>query len=204
MNPAIVSIEQLNRVIDLSPATEPTYIFLIGASGSGKSTLATKLGDALGRSDTAVAKFDDSERWNMSRWENHLNEFPDFKSCFTHFITEWISKVSAEYQANKLVLCDVNAEPDFITDAISRAGVKNSKIVLVQPREEVRAQRLANDETRKTMDPETFKSQFNSEFSNYLELRSKQLGIARILNEDSDLSVRELASVCMQGILKAV
>lgn len=204
MEPTLTNVNQLSRVLDLSPAAEPAFVFMIGAAGSGKSTLATNLRSALGRIDTAVAKFDDSERWGMSRWEAHQHEFPNFESCATHFIAEWIAKVAAEYQDKKLVLCDVNTTPDILQAAIERAGVRNCKVALVQPCEELRAMRLANDPTRQAMDRDTFKGQLNSDFATFLAHRSEELGIPRILNEDSQKSLSELSSICAQGIRTAV
>lgn len=198
MGPTLANPQQVNRILDRAPdRDEPTFVFLIGAGGSGKSTLAGAFQQAVSHDDLEVAKFDDSTRWGMDRWENHVDEFDSVESCQSAFVKDWISRVRERSANSKLVVCDLNAAPAHIIDACVELNVSSYQCVLVQPTHEVRCERLANDQTRQQMPLEALRGQMDDTFPKFLEAEAQRLEIPHVLNEEREKTLNELSEVCI-------
>lgn len=203
MRPTLANPRHVNRILDRAPdRDEPTFVFLIGAGGSGKSTLAGAFQQAVSHDDLKVAKFDDSARWGMERWEDHVDEFESVEACQKAFVKDWISRVREQSDDKKLVVCDLNAVPGHIIDVCAELNVSAFQCVLVQPTHEVRCERLANDETRQQMPLEALQGQMDDAFPNFLEVEAQRLEIPHILNEERDRSLNELSAVCVDLLRK--
>lgn len=193
------AVAQLSRVLDLSPRQEPAVIFFIGSGGSGKTFLSKRFGEAVDNGGIGIVEFDDApEQFGMERWDKHVSEYPDRDSCIRSFVGSWLEKMSAAHKDKKLIIGSVNTEPDILLDVLKESPITDSKIILVQPGEEVRKARLANDESRAYMPMEALKAQFESGFPQFLIERTGELGIPRILGENLDKSIAEVAVHAIQ------
>lgn len=195
------SINLLGKVLIHSSQTEPALLFFIGAGGSGKTFLGKQFGEAVQNEDISVVEFDDApHQFGMERWEEHLDEYPDRNTCIKAFVASWVEKVTESNAKRKLVVASINVEPDILLEVMKEQGSHRFKIALVQPSEEVRKSRLANDETRAYMPPDALKGQFDSSFPNFLACRAEQLGLTRIMGEDLEASISEVAELATKLI----
>ena len=191
-------VSQLNRVLDLAPNKEPVIIFFIGAGGSGKSTLATELRARLPNDNFEVAKFDDAPKLGMDRWDEHLKAYPDQEACLRAYVTRWVDLIAKQYCDKKLVVCDVNTTPDILRQVMADRPELKATILLVQPSQEVRVTRLANDCSREHMPIDALRAQFDPGFADFLAARSDELGITRVLNEQSEKSAGQVAAAAIK------
>ena len=195
---AAQAVTQLNRVLDLNSGNEPALVFFIGAGGSGKSTLASKFQVAVSNDKIKAVKFDDAHELGMDRWEKHLHQYPDQDACLRAYVGDWIARIEAHHSDKKLLVCDVNTTPDILLQTLADRPHLKASIILVQPSEEVRVTRLANDSTREHMPKEALRAQFDSGFADFLAARTQELGIPRILNEQDDRSILQVAEAAIK------
>lgn len=190
---------QLSQVLDLSCASHPAIIFFIGSGGSGKSTTAIAFRDTMNRQDLIAVRFDDANKdFNVPRWSDRLAEYPDRESCIHDHVSNWIDSVVKANGHRKLIICDVNTDPDTLLAVMTKHPEIPFRIALVQPSHEVWCSRLANDESRKYMPPEELSAQFDSKYPDFLARRSDELGIPRFLNEDTQKTTMEIASLALK------
>jgi 2-phosphoglycerate kinase len=200
-----LAISQLIHSMEISTAKFPSYILLIGAGGSGKSTLITDFERTLQSPKVVTFKFDNGMvQFGLDRWENHLDKYANTKECIKDYLLKWFNRVTASNVGKSLTICDVNVDPDLLLDIISCTQIKNYKIVLVQPPEEVRIARLTNDKSRISMPAAALEQQFDSQFPDYLVNRSKELELPRILNEDKLRSIEQLLEIAVKLIEEAL
>ena len=199
------ALAELSKVLDFSTREEPAVVFFIGAGGSGKTFLGRQFGEAVKNNEIGVVEFDDApKQFGMERWEKHLGDYTDRDSCIKAFVSSWIVKMAEANRDNKLVIGSINIDPDLLLEVLKDSDISDFSIVLVQPSEEVRRARLANDESRAYMPKEALKAQFESTFPGYLIERTEQLGIPRILGEELERSIGEVAVLATKLLRDAV
>lgn len=192
-------------MLDLTKVSQPAVLFFIGSGGSGKSTLAINFRDMMSREDLTAVRFDDAKKdFGISRWSDHLSEFPDRETCIREHVSKWIVSLLEANKERKLIICDINTDPDTLLSVMEAHPGTHFRIALVQPSDEVRCSRLANDESRKYMPKEELVRQLDSAFPDFLAGRSQELGLPRIFNEDRRKTVVEVASLATKLLREAV
>ena len=146
----------------------PALLFLIGASGAGKTSVVKVL-DARAIPGLWCYHFDSIGVPSAAIMERDFGTGENWQAVTTR---EWVDRLIANQDGASVALLEGQTRPSFLRPALERAGVQNSRIVLLDCHADVRAARLRGPRGQ----PELATSQMD-EWAAYLREQASAVGL---------------------------